>query len=63
MTEPRTLAPHGDMASCVSDTCPQFGICWRAQKPASGWRQSYTWFHTSAEQCREFIPIKELTDE
>jgi hypothetical protein len=57
MTEARTLRVHGDMASCAKETCQSFKAWWRAQKPASVYRQSFTMFTPVRDRCDSFIGI------
>lgn len=57
-TSYRILAAHGDVFSCLSDDCPRFKNCWRAQKPEHSHRQSYA---TPEPNGREdFIAIKHV---
>ena len=52
----RILAVKGDMFSCLSDDCPRFLDCWRAQKPHHNLRQCYA--TPEPKGCSEFIAIE-----
>lgn len=59
MTAARPLAPHGDMASCLTERCPSFAKCWRAQKPDQpDGRQSAMAFTPQGNACGDFIAIE-----
>ena len=61
---PRTLAAHGDMFTCGNHACPSAAKCWRHEKPAHIFRQTYISPipEPGEDRCDDFIGIRETVD-